>query len=75
MAEAAVWANANRPATAAMLSEYSKTTISPAVRRIFYPERLSAAQLQPVIDASAKYGVLKASFPAKDLFAPGVPTQ
>jgi hypothetical protein len=40
---------------------------------MYYPERLRASELQPLIDASAKYGLLKASFPAKDIIAPGVP--
>lgn len=72
MAEAAVWANANHAATAAMLEAFAKTTIPPGVQRMFYPERLRASELQPMIDASVKYGVLKAAFPAKDMFAPGI---
>jgi NitT/TauT family transport system substrate-binding protein len=75
MAEAAVWANANHAATAAMLAEYAKTTVATNVQRMYYPERLRAADLQPLIDASAKYGTLKAPFPAKDMFAPGIVTQ
>ena len=63
---------ANRATTAKMLEAYAKTTISPNQQRMFYPERLRAADIQPLIDASAKYGVLKAAFPAKDMFAPGI---
>jgi NitT/TauT family transport system substrate-binding protein len=72
MAEAAVWANANRPATAAMLEQYTKGPMAPNMQRISFPERLHAADLQPLIDASVRYGVLKASFPAQDMFAPGL---
>ena len=72
MAEAAVWANANRPATAAMLEQYTKGPMAPNMVRITFPERLRSSDLQPLIDASVKYGVLKASFPARELFAPGL---
>jgi NitT/TauT family transport system substrate-binding protein len=75
MAEAAVWANANHAATAAMLAEFAKTPVAPNQQRMYYPPRLRAADLQPLIDASAKYGVLKAPFPAKDMFAPGLATE
>jgi NitT/TauT family transport system substrate-binding protein len=71
MADAAVWANANHDATAAILAKYGRTT-PPNVQRMYYPQRLRAADLQPLIDASAKYGILKAPFPARDLFAPGL---
>lgn len=74
MAEAAGWANANHPATLAMLETYSKSKIDPNITRIFYPERVKASLLQPLIDASAKYGVLKASFAAKDMIAPNLPS-
>jgi NitT/TauT family transport system substrate-binding protein len=72
MSEAAAWANANHAATAAILAKYGKAPLPPNVQRMYYPERLRAADLQPLIDASAKYGILKATFPARDLFAPGL---
>jgi NitT/TauT family transport system substrate-binding protein len=65
------WANKNHAAAWVILAKYSKATITPK-HRAFYPPKLDAAQLQPLIDAAAHYGVLKASFPAGDLFAPGV---
>jgi NitT/TauT family transport system substrate-binding protein len=74
MAEAAVWANANHATTAIMLADYAKTPLNPNVQRMYYPERLRASELQPLIDASAKYGLLKTAFPAKDIIAPGVPS-
>ena len=75
MAEAAVWANANHAATAAMLAEFAKTPVGPTQQRMYYPPRLSVAEFQPLIDASSKYGVLKERFPAKDMFAPGIPLE
>jgi NitT/TauT family transport system substrate-binding protein len=72
MSEAAAWANANHAATAAILAKYGKGPIPPNVQRMYYPERLRAADLQPLIDASAKFGILKSTFPARDMFAPGI---
>lgn len=72
MAEMAVWANKNHDATAQILEKYSHTPVNPATHRMYYPEHLSAPEMQPLIDAAAHYGVLKAPFPAKELFAPGL---
>jgi hypothetical protein len=40
------------------------------MRRTLYAEKLDATMMQPLIDATAKYGTLKTSFPAIDLVAP-----
>lgn len=37
--------------------------------RSFFGERVTPALVQPVIDAGARYGILKASFPATDIIA------
>jgi hypothetical protein len=58
-----------------MLQAYGQRAIDPNQTRMYYPDRLRMADLQPLIDASAKYGILKAPFPAKDLFAPGIVVQ
>ncbi len=70
MAEAGAWANKNHDASAKILEAYSKQSMNPNQKRAYYPERIDPALLQPLIDVSAKYGLLKASFPAKDLIAP-----
>jgi NitT/TauT family transport system substrate-binding protein len=72
MAEAGAWANKNHDASAKILEAYSKQPMNPNQKRAFYPERIDPALLQPLIDVSAKYGLLKASFPAKDVIAPQV---
>src|SRR6185312_1117605 len=69
MAQTAAWENKNPAASAKILEKYSKATLPPGVHRCFYPERLRASDFQPVIDAAAKYGVLKSAFPAGELFA------
>lgn len=67
--ESAVWANKNGAASADVLA--SATKIEPATLhtmvRSVYAERLDPGQIQPLIDLAAKYGILKAAFPAQDL--------
>lgn len=66
--EAAVWANKNRDTTALILERVAK--VDPEIVRnsvrAFYGERLEPAQLQPLINVTAKYGGL-ASFPASEM--------
>lgn len=68
--ESAQWANINRAASAAILSKYTKVPL-PVVERMKrgeYGENLLASDVQPVIDAAAKYGVIPKSYPAPELF-------
>lgn len=66
------WANKNPARSAQILAEYAKVRISPTMARVTYADRVLVSQIQPVIDACAKYGEIKTSFPAADLFAPGL---
>jgi NitT/TauT family transport system substrate-binding protein len=66
------WANKNRPATAKILEKYGKTTLPPVMHRCFFPQRMRASDFQPVVDASAKYGVIKSAFNVRSVFAPGI---
>lgn len=68
MARTAAWANKNHAASAKIIEKYAKTSLPADVHRCYYPERLRANDFQPVIDAAAKYGVLKTAFPAAELF-------
>lgn len=72
IAMTADWANKNRPLTAKILEKYGKATLPAGMHRCVYPQRLRSSDFQPVIDASAKYGVIKAPFRAADVFATGV---
>jgi NitT/TauT family transport system substrate-binding protein len=67
--ETAAWANKNHDKTAEMLAKEAK--ISPdvvrAMNRSVYPERTDPAMIQPVIDVTAKYGGLNATFPASEM--------
>lgn len=68
MSETARWANANHPKTAEILAKaanISEDSIRQTVRSV-YAEHLEAAQTQPVIDVTAKYGG-GTSFPAEEI--------
>jgi len=71
MVETAKWANTHRPQSAAILAKVSKLTpdVTDRMVRAYYGERLDAAQIQPVIDAAVKYGVIGKSFPASEIIA------
>lgn len=67
--DAAQWANKNPVQTAEVLAKATKLdagTLNSMVRSA-YGERLDPRTIQPLIDEAAKYGYLKASFPAQDL--------
>jgi len=65
------WANGHRAEAAAIMLAYSKQTPSPTAHHAVFLETFSAGQLQPIIDAAARYGVLTAAFPAADIVIPG----
>lgn len=67
--EAGKWANGHHAESAAILEKYTKITISPTMKRTIYAERLDTGDIQPLIDAAAKYKSLKNTFPAAELIA------
>jgi NitT/TauT family transport system substrate-binding protein len=70
MREAAQWGNkpADFSQSAAILEKYTKVAVGNA-NRIVYAERLDPALIQPSIDVAAKYGILKAPFPAAKMIS------
>lgn len=72
MAKAADWANTNQTASARILEKYSKTALAAGTARTYYPPRFVRNDVQPLVDAAAKYGVLKLSIPVGEMFAPGI---
>jgi NitT/TauT family transport system substrate-binding protein len=68
--EAGAWANKNQPASAKILEKYTKIESKPGMKRVLFPETADLARMQPAIDATAKYKVIKSTFPASDLSAP-----
>jgi NitT/TauT family transport system substrate-binding protein len=67
MIKTANWANKNQTASGAILTKYTKIPAAPNMRRSVYGTKLDG--MQPLIDASAKYGVLGKTFAANDMIA------
>lgn len=72
MLETARWANTHHRESAELLSGFTHRSVSAieASTRTTYGERLTPELIQPDIDAAAKYGVIRAAFPAADLISP-----
>jgi NitT/TauT family transport system substrate-binding protein len=70
IAETARWANKNHALSAQILEKYTQIHVAPAQTRPVYADRLDPQLLQPLIDAAAKDGELRATFPATTLLAP-----
>jgi NitT/TauT family transport system substrate-binding protein len=68
MRQTAIWANKNPQLSAPILAKYTKVDVQPGAMRTLYAEKLTTAQVQPVVDASAQFHLLKAAFPATDFF-------
>lgn len=62
------WANTHPAQSAAILEKYTKVTPPAKMVRVVYADRLTAAQVQPLIDVFTKYGQLGHVFPAGELF-------
>jgi NitT/TauT family transport system substrate-binding protein len=69
MAKTATWANANQQQSGLILAKYAHLdpALLKSMHRIAYGTRADAAEIQPVIDLSARYGALAATFPAQEL--------
>jgi NitT/TauT family transport system substrate-binding protein len=69
MKQTARWANAHHPESAQILQAETQTPVSPNTMRVVFGETLDEKQIQSIVDACAKYGVIKARFPATDIIA------
>jgi NitT/TauT family transport system substrate-binding protein len=67
MVKTSEWANKNQAASGTILTKYTKIAAAPNMKRSLYGTKLDG--MQPLIDASAKYGVLTKTFPANDMIA------
>jgi NitT/TauT family transport system substrate-binding protein len=69
MKQAAVWGNTHPHESAVIVAEHIKQAAADieAANRAIYGTEVTPELLQPVIDASAKYGALKTPFPAREL--------
>jgi NitT/TauT family transport system substrate-binding protein len=71
MRATALWARAHHSESASILAKYVHQTPEQigAIPRVVYGTEMTTAMIQPVIDLAARYGMLKASFPAADLMS------
>jgi NitT/TauT family transport system substrate-binding protein len=67
MVMAAQWANHNQAESAKILEASTGIPVGANASRVVFAERLTTPEMQPLIDASAKYGGLKNTFPAAQL--------
>jgi NitT/TauT family transport system substrate-binding protein len=67
MQQTADWANKNQAQSGKILEQLTGMAIPPGNGRVFFARELDLKDIQPVIDVAAKYGALKAPFPAADL--------
>lgn len=70
MYASAAWANKNQTASGEIATKYTKIVFTPGMKRAIFAEKMDPALMQPLIDASAKYGAIPKAFPAKDMIAP-----
>jgi NitT/TauT family transport system substrate-binding protein len=67
MVMSANWANHNQAESGKLLEAQTGVALGANASRVIFANRLDVRDMQPLIDASAKYGALKASFPASQL--------
>jgi NitT/TauT family transport system substrate-binding protein len=67
MTMSADWANKNPGLSAKILERATGVPLNPNSPRVLFARTLDPRAMQPVLDVSAKYGLLKATFPATDL--------
>lgn len=67
--EAALWANAHHDESAPILAAYTKLPLPliKGMRRGNYATEFSAREIQPVIDAAARYGFIDKTFPMSEI--------
>jgi NitT/TauT family transport system substrate-binding protein len=70
MYQTAKWANTHQAESAVILEDAAGVHIDRSDHRVPYAEKMVPTDLQKLIDVCAKYGLLKASFPATELIAP-----
>jgi NitT/TauT family transport system substrate-binding protein len=68
--DAGVWANTHHDEAALILAKYSKRDPAKVANHAVFPDVFKPSDLQPLIDAAAKYGAIKSAFPAAELFSP-----
>jgi len=75
--EAARYTNAHRDATVKMMADYTGVSadVIAKMTRVDAGTELQPGEIQPAIDAAAKYGTLKKAFPAREIIDPNAPVR
>jgi NitT/TauT family transport system substrate-binding protein len=69
MAQTAKWANTHHAESAKILEAETKTPVTATTSRVIFGESLDLAPIQSLIDACAKYGIIKERFSVNDIVA------
>jgi NitT/TauT family transport system substrate-binding protein len=69
IAQTAKWANTHHAESAKILEAETKTPVTATTQRVIFGEALDPAPIQALIDACAKYGIIKERFPVSDILA------
>ena len=67
MAQTARWANAHHTESARILEAETHVPVTSVTKRVVYGEKLDGTLIQPLLDACATYGLLKARVAASDI--------
>lgn len=67
MVMSAEWANKNQAESQKILEAATGISLGVNPARVLFATKLDPKEMQPLIDASAKYGALKTAFPAQQL--------
>ena len=70
MKQTADYANKNQAQTGKVLEKLTGIASPPGNARVFFGGEIDPKDVQPVIDVAAKYGALKAVFPAAEMIGP-----
>lgn len=72
--QSASWANKNHGEAATLLAQLTKIPfdVIASIPRLAFAESNNPAFVQPVIELLVRYGIMSKSFPAAELFAPGL---
>ena len=75
MHDATLYTNAHYDELLPLVSSYTKMSLDAlkSTRRVRVATSLQASQIQPVIEAAAKYHEIAAGFPAQEMILPGAP--
>ncbi len=72
LSKASAWANAHADEAVKLFAKYTPLSVADmlAAQRPYFASQTTPELVQPVIDVAARFGAIKAAFPARDLLTP-----